>query len=220
MVTNVRRLFHCGRLHRAAMDLRSLVGCLEAVVPSARAESWDNTGLLVEPSGNPSISHVLLTIDLTEEVLEEAKRTKAGLIVAYHPPIFHQLKRLTQNSVKERIIVNALESCVAVYSPHTALDCMEGGVNDWLLAGLGQGKVEALSLCSVGPSPSRMLSISGVDKTIVDSLATSFPKLPLTCSSAYGRCKTTLHVVYTANLILIAATINFVTYSSFAQRQM
>ncbi|CAI7988998.1 NIF3-like protein 1 [Geodia barretti] len=145
------------------MDLRSLIGCLEAVVPSSRAESWDNTGLLVEPSGNPSVSHVLLTIDLTGQVLEEALGVKAGLIVAYHPPIFHSLKRLTQGSAKERIIVRALESRVAVYSPHTALDCMKGGVNDWLLAGLGQGKVETLSVCSVAPSPNSTLSISDLN---------------------------------------------------------
>ncbi|CAI7989000.1 NIF3-like protein 1 [Geodia barretti] len=157
------------------MDLRSLIGCLEAVVPSSRAESWDNTGLLVEPSGNPSVSHVLLTIDLTGQVLEEALGVKAGLIVAYHPPIFHSLKRLTQGSAKERIIVRALESRVAVYSPHTALDCMKGGVNDWLLAGLGQGKVETLSVCSVAPSPNSTLSISDVDKATVDSVTSALP---------------------------------------------
>jgi dinuclear metal center YbgI/SA1388 family protein len=182
MITSVRKLFHSGVLHQAAMDLRSLIGCLEAVVPSARAESWDNTGLLVEPSGNPSISRVLLTIDLTEQVLEEALGVRAGLVVAYHPPIFQSLKRLTQGSSKERIVVRALENRVAVYSPHTALDCMKGGVNDWLLAGLGQGKVETLSMSSVAPSPSSTLSISGVDKATVDSVTSALPGLPLTCS--------------------------------------
>ena len=159
------------------MDLRSLVCHFEAIVPSSRAESWDNVGLLVEPSGNPSISHVLLTVDLTEQVLDEAKRVGAELVVAYHPPIFRPLKRLTQHSVKERIIVGAVESRVAVYSPHTALDCMEGGVNDWLLAGLGQGEVQALSIQHV-PSTSRV-SLSGVHQDVVDRIAGIWPDVQL-----------------------------------------
>lgn len=193
MIRSARRLFHSGVLHQAAMDLHSLVGHLEAVVPSARAESWDNVGLLVEPSGNPSISHVLLTIDLTEQVLEEAQGVGARLVVAYHPPIFQPLKKLTQKSVKERIVVRALENGVAVYSPHTALDCKEGGVNDWLLAGLGQGKVQTLSVSSVTPCPSRVLSLSGVDKVTVDGVTSALPGLPFTCSSPYSRFTTHTH---------------------------
>ena len=191
MISTVRRLFHSCVLHQATMDLRSLVGHLEAVVSSARAESWDNVGLLVEPSGNPSISHVLLTVDLTEQVLEEAQRAGAGLVVAYHPPIFQPLKRLTQLSVKERIVVRALESRTAVYSPHTALDCMEGGVNDWLLAGLGKGRVQALLVHSVAPSLGKILSLCGVEEGTVDRITSSLSNVPLTCSPPYGRC--TIH---------------------------
>jgi dinuclear metal center YbgI/SA1388 family protein len=219
MITSVRKLFHSGVLHQAAMDLRSLIGCLEAVVPSARAESWDNTGLLVEPSGNPSISRVLLTIDLTEQVLEEALGVRAGLVVAYHPPIFQSLKRLTQGSSKERIVVRALENRVAVYSPHTALDCMKGGVNDWLLAGLGQGKVETLSMSSVAPSPSSTLSISGVDKATVDSVTSALPGLPLTCSPTCCRCHTTPYLFCTTISILTAEILSYMTSRSFAQRR-
>ena len=182
-----KRAFHLC-VNRPAMDLRSLVGHVEAVVPSARAESWDNVGLLVEPTGNPSISHVLLTTDLTEEVLEEAREVGAGLVVSYHPPIFHPIKRLTQNSVKERIIVRAIESCVAVYSPHTALDGMEGGVNDWLLAGLGEGRVQALSVVPLTPSPSKVVSLSGMQEDMIEGVTSAFPNAPVTYSPPYSRC--------------------------------
>jgi dinuclear metal center YbgI/SA1388 family protein len=146
---------------------------MEAIVPSSRAESWDNVGLLLEPSGNPTISCVLLTIDLTEQVLREAQGLGAGLIVSYHPPIFHALKRLTQQSPKQRIIVQALECGMAVYSPHTALDAMEGGLNDWLLAGLGQGRVEALTVHSAAPTPDKLLSVYGVDSKSISCLGVS-----------------------------------------------
>ena len=150
-------------VRQRAMDLRSLVGHLEAIAPSSRAESWDNVGLLVEPSGNPPIHSALLTVDLTEQVLSEARGLGAGLIISYHPPIFHALKRLTQRSAKERVVVQAVEQGIAVYSPHTALDCLEGGVNDWLLAGLGQGSVRALHLHTQPSSPDRLLTIHGVE---------------------------------------------------------
>lgn len=172
MFRAVSRLVHTS-VRRAVMDLRSLVGHLEAIAPSSQAESWDNVGLLVEPSGNPTISCVLLTIDLTEQVLNEAQELGAGLVISYHPLIFHPLKRLTQQSVKERIVVRALESGVAVYSPHTALDCMEGGVNDWLLTGLGEGEVQALTVHTQPSTTDRLLTVFGVQKEKIGSLGLS-----------------------------------------------
>ena len=172
MFRAVSRLVHTS-VRRAAMDLRSLVGHLESIAPSSQAESWDNVGLLVEPSGNPTISCILLTIDLTELVLNEARELGAGLVISYHPLIFHPLKRLTQQSVKERIVIRAVESGVAVYSPHTALDCMEGGVNDWLLAGLGEGKVQALTVYTQPSTTDRLLTVFGVQKEKIGSLGLS-----------------------------------------------
>ena len=177
-----RKLFHTCVIQQA-MDLRSLVGHMEAIVSSTRAESWDNVGLLVEPSGNPSVSNVLLTIDLNEQVLSEAKKIRAGLIIAYHPPIFQPLKKLTQHSSKERIIINAIECGIAIYSPHTALDSMEGGVNDWLLSGLGKGNVHALTIHSLSCNLDRILSIHGLHEELVGSIkhAVSRPLVLTTC---------------------------------------
>ena len=75
---------------------------------------------------------MLLTNDLTEEVVKEALEKNAEMIISYHPPIFAALKRITKNSWKERIIGACLENQIAVYSPHTAWDFIKGGVNDWL----------------------------------------------------------------------------------------
>ena len=152
------------------MDLRSVVAHLEAVAPSSRAEDWDNVGLLVEPSGNPTVHSLLLTIDLTEEVLHEAVNLRTELIVSYHPPIFRPLKRLTQLTAKERIVVQTLEHKMAIYSPHTALDGMEGGVNDWLLAGLGDGQVSALGIHLQQQSQDKMLTIHGLAEEQVATL--------------------------------------------------
>ena len=135
------------------MDLRSIIAKLEEISPSKFAESWDNVGLLVEPKQTELISRVLLTNDLTEQVMEDAVSLpgdKIGLIISYHPPIFRPMKRLIQNSAKDRIILRAIQSGMAVYSPHTALDPM---INDWLLSGLGEGGVSSLG---VGKTPTRL----------------------------------------------------------------
>ncbi|XP_027735905.1 NIF3-like protein 1 [Empidonax traillii] len=134
----LHRIRALGRLHaRALMDLRELVSALNDFAPLSLAESWDNVGLLVEPSPPHTVNTLFLTNDLTEEVMEEAMQKKADLILSYHPPIFAPLKRVTWKTWKERLVVRALEHRIGIYSPHTAYDAIPHGVNNWLTKGLG-----------------------------------------------------------------------------------
>ncbi|MCC6215582.1 MAG: Nif3-like dinuclear metal center hexameric protein [Polyangiaceae bacterium] len=128
-----------------ALVLAAAVERLEAAIPLGLAESWDNVGLLVEPLEPRPVSTVVLTIDLTEAVLEEAASAGAELIVAYHPLIFAKLTRVTRRTAIERVVQAALAHRIAVWSPHTALDALPGGVNDWLADGLGEGEREPLA---------------------------------------------------------------------------
>src|SRR5436190_12990480 len=116
----------------SSMQLADLVGELEQIAPTRYAESWDNVGLLV---GDPQqdISAVMLTIDYTSEVACEAAGAKCDAIIAYHPPIFDGLKRITAGS----LIFDAIRRGVAIYSPHTALDVADGGTNDLLADAIG-----------------------------------------------------------------------------------
>lgn len=127
--------------HQAAdssvMDLKEVTQVLNSFAPTSLAEGWDNVGLLVEPSPPHSVKSMLLTNDLTEDVMNEAVELKVDMILSYHPPIFSGLKRLTQASWKERIIITCLENRIAVYSPHTSYDAVLGGVNDWLISAFG-----------------------------------------------------------------------------------
>jgi len=118
----------------AANSLETVVEKLKKFAPLSLAGSWDNVGLLVEPSHPKYISKMMLTNDLTSPVMEEAKDKTVDLILSYHPPIFRPLKRLTQDSWKERLIVECMESRIAVFSPHTSYDAVDGGVNDWLIS--------------------------------------------------------------------------------------
>lgn len=112
--------------------LPALVKKLTTFAPLHLAGSWDNVGLLVEPSERVPLSKVLLTVDLTEQVLDEAIALGSNAIISYHPPIFSAMKRMTQSDVKQRIITRAIENKIAIYSPHTTWDAIQGGINDWL----------------------------------------------------------------------------------------
>lgn len=116
------------------MQLSQLLPVLESLAPVRRAESWDNVGLLV---GDPrqNISRTLLSIDYTAAVAAEAQSENCDLILCYHPPIFHPLKRLTAPD----LIYDAIRRNVAIYSPHTALDVADGGTNDVLADAIGLG---------------------------------------------------------------------------------
>ncbi len=114
------------------MQLSTIISALEEIAPPSLAESWDNVGLL---TGDPkqNISGILLTIDYADAVAEEARANKCDLVIAYHPPIFHPLKRIVAGS----LVFDAIRRDVAIYSPHTALDTAEGGTNDMLADVLG-----------------------------------------------------------------------------------
>ncbi|MEZ4472462.1 MAG: Nif3-like dinuclear metal center hexameric protein [bacterium] len=120
-----------------AHDPARLWRALGAIAPLALAEPWDNVGLLVEPPAPRPLRRVFLAIDLTEAVLDEALAAEADCVVAYHPPLFNSLKRLTLSDVKQRIVLRAVAAGLPLYSPHTALDAAVGGINDWLLEAFG-----------------------------------------------------------------------------------
>ncbi len=131
-----------GTIEPMTCALPEVLAELEQIAPLELAASWDNVGLLIEPQpvAEAWVSRVLLTIDLTEPVLREAFDDAVELIVAYHPPIFSGLKRLTQRTASERIALEAARGGIYVFSPHTALDACQGGVNDWLVEPFGPGR--------------------------------------------------------------------------------
>lgn len=131
------------------MELKKVVNILNDFANTSLAESWDNVGLLTEPSAPHSVRTILLTNDLTPLVLDEAIEKNADMILSYHPPIFSPMKRLTQKSWKEKLIVKCIEKRIAIYSPHTCYDALSGGVNDWLISAFGENQETWSSLSPV-----------------------------------------------------------------------
>ncbi len=114
------------------MKIKDIIGEIEKIAPRALAQSWDNTGLLVG-DGNSAVKKVLLTIDITQEVVKEAKQAGCNFILSYHPVIWDGLKSITKDSA----VYELIRSGIGVYSMHTALDAASGGINDELAEIIG-----------------------------------------------------------------------------------
>lgn len=118
------------------MTVNDLIAAMETIAPLAAAEPWDRVGLHVGSGSHPLTGPVLITIDLTEKVLAEAIEAGCSAVIAYHPPIWSPLDRLTDATPHQRIVRGAIEAGIAIYSPHTALDAAAGGMTEWLCEGL------------------------------------------------------------------------------------
>ncbi len=116
---------------------------LEAIAPPALQEDYDNSGLLV---GEPKteVSGVLVSLDVTEEVVQEAVAKGCNLIVSHHPIVFRPLKRFTGKSQVERTVMAALRAGVGLYAIHTNLDNVAHGVNAMMASKLGLDDFEVL----------------------------------------------------------------------------
>ena len=126
------------------MKVKEITSFIESFAPLAYQESYDNAGL---QTGDPEqeTGAVLLCIDVTEEVLQEALRLGAGLIISHHPVIFGGLKKLTGSNQAERIVLKAVREGLSIYSAHTNLDAVHQGVNFRMAEKLGLGGVQILS---------------------------------------------------------------------------
>ena len=126
------------------MKLREVTAALEHLAPLRLQDEWDNSGLQV---GFPEaeIDSVLVCLDITEAVVDEAIAAKCNLIVSHHPLIFKALRQVSDATYQQRCVVKALAAGVSIYSAHTSLDNAPGGVNHRIAALLGLQKLRWLS---------------------------------------------------------------------------
>ncbi len=126
-----------------AVTLGDFVRWLEELIPLSFQEDYDNSGLQV---GDPlsEVTSVLLTVDVTPEVIAEAADLGCSLVLSHHPLIFKPLKRLAYSGNSEVCVAAALKRGVAVYSAHTSFDNMAGGVSFRLAEKIGLQNIRVL----------------------------------------------------------------------------
>ena len=108
--------------------IKDVLTHLEDFAPLAYQEEYDNSGLLTGDS-NQDLTGILICIDSTEDVIEEAIMCQCNLVIAHHPIIFRGIRKLTGAGYVERVIIKAIRNGIAIYAIHTNLDNIRQGVN-------------------------------------------------------------------------------------------
>ncbi len=118
------------------MKICDIISQMEKLAPPYLAEGWDNSGFLL---GDESkfISRVFICLEINSEVLRQAQRFGAELIITHHPLMFKPLSSITESDPVGRLVRTLIKSDIAVYSMHTNFDKADGGMNDLLAEHLG-----------------------------------------------------------------------------------
>ena len=119
------------------MTVKELYKRLEARIPRELAEPWDNDGLMCCADELQDVNKIIITLDVTEDVVDYAIEIGADLIISHHPLIFKPLTAIIEDNHIARKVIKLIENGVTVMSFHTRLDKVGGGVNDYLCQVLG-----------------------------------------------------------------------------------
>lgn len=126
------------------MKISEVISHLESWAPPFLQESYDNSGLIVG-SSLTEITGILVSLDCTEAVVEEAVKTGCNLVVSHHPIVFSGLKKLNGKNYVERTVIAAIKNNIALYAIHTNLDNVHNGVNQKIAAQLGLRNTKVLA---------------------------------------------------------------------------
>lgn len=149
--------------------LSTVIAALEKIAPPHLAQSWDNAGWLSGPA-SARITRILIALDLTRAVADEALRWAADLLVCYHPPIFKPIAHLRiGGNNPENLAVELVAKNTWIYSPHTALDAAPGGTNDALAEALGLQVCGSLGCCA--PAARYLKLVTFVPESEVERVA-------------------------------------------------
>jgi dinuclear metal center YbgI/SA1388 family protein len=159
----------CPLVHR-------VIACMKRFAPLELADTtWDNVGLLVEspvPIGSHSNYsahapyHVMLTIDLTMDVVQECIEKHVKTVISYHPVLFQPLKSLCLSDPISKVLLHCIANGISVYSPHTSLDACVDGMNDWIAYGISNDPVEHISCLPIQPTPNMQSPATGMGRIL------------------------------------------------------
>jgi dinuclear metal center YbgI/SA1388 family protein len=123
--------------------IKQITNYLESLVPLSTQESYDNCGLLVGDY-NQKVSNILVSLDCTEDIVDEAIQKKCELILSHHPIIFKGLKQINGGDYVQRIITKCIQNNICIYATHTNLDNYRFGVNYEISKRIGLNKTRIL----------------------------------------------------------------------------
>lgn len=158
------------------MKFRALLGHLNEMFPPKLAEEWDNVGFIFGDSGKV-VSKVLVCLTVTPAVVKEAVNWNADLIITHHPFPFRKTNKITNETVEGAMILELARADINIYSPHTAFDSADSGIN--------QSTLEALGLTSISDLVEKR-DMNGSGRVGVYTEPTTLEKIIDVCKRHYG----------------------------------
>ena len=141
------------------MTVKELYEKLDKRIPESLSEPWDNDGLMCSPDTSQEVKKALLTLDVTEEIVDYAIERSYDLIISHHPLIFRPVSHISEDNHVARKLIKLINNGISVFSFHTRLDKAEGGVNDTLASRIGLSELQKFGegeLGRVGVLPREM----------------------------------------------------------------
>ena len=151
------------------MKVKDIINIIEEFAPLGIQEKWDNSGLCI---GSPEdeVTSVLMGLDCTPELVDEAVACGADMIVTHHPLIFSGLKKISPDDLTGAAVIKAIKAGISIYAAHTNADKVIAGVSGAMAAKLGLENVtildedgEGTGLGVVGDLPAPMTSQEAVE---------------------------------------------------------
>jgi len=154
------------------MEVRTLVDYLHTIAPNEFQEDYDNSGLLIGNYSDP-VKGVLVSLDVTEAIVDEAIELGANIIVSHHPIIFGGLKRIVGKNYVERIVQKAIKNDINLFAIHTNLDNVYmNGVNTHIAQHLGLKDVAILN-----PKPNLEYNENSIGSGVIGTLSDPYDEM-------------------------------------------
>jgi dinuclear metal center YbgI/SA1388 family protein len=154
------------------MKAKEIISIIDNFAPPTFQESWDNSGLMVGDV-NIDVTSVLIALDCTLEVIDEALLCGANMIITHHPLVFKGIKKISPTSVQGRMLIKIIKNDLIVYSVHTNIDKVKNGVSSLIADKLELENRSILSLDSadneiglgiIGDLPTSISPLSLIEK--------------------------------------------------------
>lgn len=127
-----------------AEKVQRIINIINRIAPPGLAEEWDNVGLIVGDYA-ADVERVMVSLDATEAVLDEAVRQGVQLIISHHPMVFSAMKTIRNDHPTGKLIIKAIRHGIHIFAAHTNLDIADGGVNDILAGRLELTEIKPLA---------------------------------------------------------------------------
>lgn len=131
-----------------SLTVKDMCSIMDNIAPKSLSESYDNVGLMVGNLGD-NINSILIALDCTLDVIEEAKKKDCNFILTHHPLLFKRPDSITTETLLGQKIINLIKNNINLYSSHTNLDSVQGGLNDILVDILGFANSQVIESSSV-----------------------------------------------------------------------